>query len=71
MATAGYAAPGDPAKLAKEIADTFDAGSAPMRLALGPDVYGYITTALTSRLEQLEAHKSLTLSTDCDDLVTG
>jgi len=66
MATAGYAAPGDPAKMAKAIVDTFEAENAPLRLALGPDVYGYIKTALTGRLEQLEARKSVTMSTDCD-----
>jgi NAD(P)-dependent dehydrogenase (short-subunit alcohol dehydrogenase family) len=68
MASAGYTAPGDPLKMAKAIVDTFDAENAPPRLALGPDVYGYIRIALTSRLEQLEAHKSITLSTDCDDV---
>jgi NAD(P)-dependent dehydrogenase (short-subunit alcohol dehydrogenase family) len=68
MATGGYTAPGDPAKMAKAIVDTFQAENAPMRLALGPDVYGYITAALTSRLEQVEAQKSVTMSTDCDDM---
>lgn len=67
MATEGYTAPGDPVKMAKAIADTFEAETAPLRLALGPDVYGYIRTALNSRLEQIEAHKAITLSTDCDD----
>jgi NAD(P)-dependent dehydrogenase (short-subunit alcohol dehydrogenase family) len=71
MATAGYAAPGDPAKMAKAIVNTFDAETAPPRLALGPDVYGYIKAALTDRLEQIEAYKNLTMSTDCDDVVTG
>jgi hypothetical protein len=46
MAAVGYAAPGDPAKMAKAIVDTLDAENAPPRLALGPDVYGYIKTAL-------------------------
>lgn len=68
MATGGYSAPGDPAKMARAIVDTFDAEHAPMRLALGPDVYGYIKAALTSRLEQLEAQKVVTMSTDCDDI---
>jgi NAD(P)-dependent dehydrogenase (short-subunit alcohol dehydrogenase family) len=67
MAKAGYVAPGDPAKMAAAIVDTFDAEPAPLRLALGPDVYGYIRTALSSRLEQLEACREVTLSTDCDD----
>jgi NAD(P)-dependent dehydrogenase (short-subunit alcohol dehydrogenase family) len=68
MATDGYTAPGDPAKMARAIVDTFEAEHAPMRLALGPDVYGYIKAALTGRLEQIEAQKSVTMSTDCDDL---
>jgi len=42
----------------------------PPRLALGPDVYGYIKTALTTRLEQLETFKDLTISTNCDDVRT-
>jgi hypothetical protein len=50
--------------------DTFEAEDAPIRLALGPDVYGYIKAALTSRLEQIEAQKSVTMSTDCDDMRT-
>ena len=54
--------------MAKAIVDTFEAEVAPPRLALGPDVYGYIRMALTTRLEQLEALKDLTMSTDCDDV---
>jgi NAD(P)-dependent dehydrogenase (short-subunit alcohol dehydrogenase family) len=42
MAKVGYAAPGDPAKMAKAIVDTFEAPHALRRLALGPDVFGYI-----------------------------
>ena len=56
--------------MAKAIVDTFEAEDAPRRLSLGPDVYGYIKAALTSRLEQLEAHKNVTMSTDCDDVQT-
>ena len=70
MATQGYVAPGDPAKMARAIVDTLEAEAAPPRLALGPDVYGYIKTALTTRLEQLEALKHVTMSTDCDDVGT-
>jgi NAD(P)-dependent dehydrogenase (short-subunit alcohol dehydrogenase family) len=66
MATGGYSAPGDPAKMARAIVDTFEAEVAPPRLALGQDVYGYIKAALTIRLNQIEAHKNL--ATDCDDL---
>jgi hypothetical protein len=71
MAKVGYTAPGDPAKMAKAIVDTFEAEHAPRRLALGPDVYGYIKAALTSRLEQLEAHRNITMSTDCTDVQTA
>ena len=70
MATGGYAAPGDPAKMAKAIVDTFEAEDAPPRLALGPDVYGYIKAALTSRLEQIEAYKNLTMSPTATMCVT-
>lgn len=70
MAAGSYVAPGDPAKMAKAIVDTYEAAVAPPRLALGPDVYGYIKTALISRLEQLEALAHLTNSTDCDDVGT-
>jgi NAD(P)-dependent dehydrogenase (short-subunit alcohol dehydrogenase family) len=65
-AETGYTAPGDPAKMAKVIVDTFEMPTPPMRLTLGPDVYGYIQTALTTRLQQLEACKAVTMSTDCD-----
>ena len=68
MANSGYAAPGDPAKMARAIVDTFEAKQAPARLALGPDVYGYIRTALLGRLEQLEAHRDVTMSTNCDEV---
>ena len=70
MSAHGYVAPGDPAKMAKAIVDTLEADVAPPRLALGPDVYGYIKTALTTRLEQLETLKALTMSTDCVDAGT-
>jgi NAD(P)-dependent dehydrogenase (short-subunit alcohol dehydrogenase family) len=71
MAKDGYTAPGDPAKMARAIVDTFEAENAPMRLALGTDAYGYIKAALTGRLEQIEARKSVTMATDCDDFETA
>ncbi|QOY90344.1 SDR family oxidoreductase [Paludibaculum fermentans] len=64
MATGGYLAPGDPAKMAKAIVATFEAEAAPPRLALGQDAYGYIKAALLSRLDQLEKYK--VVDTDCD-----
>jgi NAD(P)-dependent dehydrogenase (short-subunit alcohol dehydrogenase family) len=69
MAKAGYTAPGDPAKMAKAIVDTFEAETAPARLALGPDAYGIVKAALTGRLEQIETYQSITMSTDCDDTI--
>lgn len=69
MAHGGFQAPGDPVKMARAIVDTFTQSEAPARLALGPDVYGYIQQALTGRLAQLEAGKAVTMSTDCDDPV--
>jgi NAD(P)-dependent dehydrogenase (short-subunit alcohol dehydrogenase family) len=70
MAKSGYTAPGDPVKMANAIVDTYEAKVAPPRLALGPDVYGYLQTALSARLEQLAAYKDITMSTDCDDMET-
>lgn len=70
MARIGYVAPGDPAKMAKAIVDTFESEVAPARLALGPDVYGYIESALTARLAQLSSLKEVTMSTDCDGAAT-
>jgi NAD(P)-dependent dehydrogenase (short-subunit alcohol dehydrogenase family) len=64
MATSGYLAPGDPAKMARAIVETFEAEVAPPRLALGRDAFGYIHAALTARLDQIDAYKNLT--TDCD-----
>jgi NAD(P)-dependent dehydrogenase (short-subunit alcohol dehydrogenase family) len=66
MAIDGYSAPGDPARMAKAIVETFEAEAAPPRLALGRDVYGYIKAALTRRLDQLEAYSNV--STDCGDV---
>ena len=68
MARSDYVRPGDPAKMAKAIVDTLEIAEAPPRLALGPDVYGSIKTALSNRLQQLETYKDITLSTNCDDI---
>ena len=68
MAKGGYVAPGDPKKMAAAIVDLFQADKPPARLALGPDVYEYIRAGLLGRLEQLEACKDLTMSTNYDDL---
>ena len=39
---------------------------APLRLALGSDAYLHITTALSTRLEQLERQGDLARSTDSE-----
>jgi len=67
MARSGHVGPGDPAKMAKFLVDTFATKVAPPRLAFGPDAYGHIKMALTNRIEQLESFKDLTMSTNCDD----
>lgn len=64
MAIEGYEAPGDPAKMARAIVDTYDAVVPPLRLALGPDAYQYIRAALERRLEELEANRAVTVSTN-------
>lgn len=61
-------APGDPAKIAAAIIASADRTEAPLRLTLGSDAYALATTALRSRLEALEAGRTLAHSTDADDL---
>lgn len=59
---------GDPQKMANAILTLTNLETAPLRLALGNDTYTLLKAILPQRLEQLEAHKDLTLSTDADDL---
>lgn len=68
LATGGYAAPGDPNKMAKAIVDTFPTAAPPLRLALGPDAYAIVVDALQRRLAQAEASKHITFTTNCDDV---
>ena len=56
--------PGDPAKMAAAIIDSVDRTPAPRRIVLGSDAYGFIHTALTDRLAELEAQKDLVAATD-------
>jgi len=69
LATHGYQAPGDPAKMAKAIVDTFQSPTAPPRLVLGRDAYGYLRNAIAHRLEEVETYSNL--ETDCDDQPTA
>ena len=55
--------PSDVMKTAQAIIDCADMNPAPMRLTLGPDSYTYIHAALEKRLGELEANKTITLST--------
>jgi NAD(P)-dependent dehydrogenase (short-subunit alcohol dehydrogenase family) len=52
---------------AYRLVDTFEAELAPPRLALGPDPYGHIKTALYNSDRAAETFKDLTMSTNCDD----
>lgn len=59
---------GNPHKMANAILTLTNMEAAPLRLALGSDTYTLLKAKLPQRLEQLEANKDLTLSTDADDL---
>lgn len=59
---------GDPQKMAGAIINLTNQEAAPLRLALGSDTYTLLKAKLPLRLEQLEANKDITLSTDADDL---
>ncbi len=57
-------APGDPARVADAIIDTASRTPAPRRMALGSDAYAAVRQALTGRLDELDAGKSVAESTD-------
>ncbi|MFD8032775.1 SDR family oxidoreductase [Streptomyces sp. NPDC003737] len=57
-------APGDPARVADAIIDTASRTPAPRRVALGSDAYAAVRQALTGRLDELDAGKSVAESTD-------
>ena len=59
---------GDPQKMAGAIINLTNQEAAPLRLALGSDTYTLLKAKLPLRLEQVEANKAITLSTDADDL---
>lgn len=56
--------PGDPAKIADAIIASAAVSPAPRRLTLGSDAYEFVRSALTLRLDELEAGKDLAFSTD-------
>lgn len=55
---------GDPIKMAQAMIECANMDQPPLRLALGSDAYEFIKASLNKRLDQLEANKTLTLSTD-------
>src|SRR5207249_1396736 len=61
---ASFTPVGDPQKMANAIITLTNMETAPLRLALGSDIYTLLKAKPPQRLEQLEAHKDLTLSTD-------
>jgi len=61
------AALGDPRKVAAAIVESADVTPAPRRLVLGSDAFQAIRAALTARLDELEAGKTLAASTDYQD----
>jgi NAD(P)-dependent dehydrogenase (short-subunit alcohol dehydrogenase family) len=58
---------GDPTKMADAIINMTNREKVPFRLALGTDAYALLKQHLPIRIEQLEAQKDVTLSTDVDD----
>ena len=64
-------APGDPAKIAAAIIASTEQAPAPQRLLLGSDAYALVTKALRARLDAIEAHRELALSTDADDVIAA
>jgi hypothetical protein len=64
---ASIQSPGDPARMVDAMISSVDEDPAPLRLALGSDSYSLITTALRTRLEQLEQQRDAARSTDLDD----
>ncbi len=65
------AIPGDPAKMVTAMIAAADAAELPQRLLLGSDAYGLARGALAERLAFVEAQRDITISTDCDDFVSG
>ena len=59
--------PGDPAKMAARIIASADVEPAPRRLVLGSDAYRFLTTALSSRLAEVQAQAETAPATDWAD----
>jgi len=66
LVSGAFAINGDPRKMARAMIDSVALPRAPLRLTLGSSSYHGVRAALNARLAQLEANKSVTLSTDID-----
>lgn len=64
LASGAFAVDGDPRKMARAMIDSVAQSPAPLRLTMGTSSYHSVRAALNARLAQLEANKSITLSTD-------
>ena len=56
--------PGDPKKLVAALLNLADMKNPPVHLVLGPDSYNMITDKLVKNLEEFEAYKSISMSTN-------
>lgn len=64
VASGAFAIRGDAGKTVDAMIAAADSGSPPLRLALGSTAYASIKAGLEARLQELEAHKAVTLSVD-------
>jgi len=55
---------GDPARMATRVIGSLDEHPAPLRIVLGSDAYGAITTQLRARLAQIEPQRDAAAETD-------
>jgi hypothetical protein len=66
-ASANYAEPGDPAKLARAILQVVDADDPPMRMPFGSDTVGRVETTNAFVAEELARWRGLAVSTDAEN----
>ena len=62
VAAGGFAAPVDPAKIARGMINSVDRSPEPRRLALGSDAYAHVRAALVDRLAALDAQSHSSVS---------
>ena len=64
LADGSFQLSGDPAQMVRFMIDSADQSPAPRRIAMGSTAYGSIRAALTDRLAQLDAQKSVAFAAD-------